>query len=81
MAPEQISSLRYGKKIDIYAAGIVMYTMLVGYHPLYVNGGIMNDNTHSLKQKVAAIEPDLWHYPSYVSELAKNLIIKLCKIS
>ena len=41
MAPEQISSKKYGKKIDIYAAGIVMYTMLVGYHPLYLCGGIL----------------------------------------
>ena len=57
MAPEQISSQVYGKKIDIYAAGIVLYTMLVGYHPLYVSGGMLRDNTQSLKQKVAAIEP------------------------
>lgn len=25
MAPEQISSQKYGKKIDIYAAGITLY--------------------------------------------------------
>ena len=81
MAPEQISSQRYGKKIDIYAAGVTMYTLLVGYHPLYVSGGILSDNTQSLKQKVAAIEPEKWFYPSYVSELAKNLIVNLCRIS
>ena len=45
MAPEQISSQAYGKKIDIYAAGIVLYTLLVGYHPLYVEGGTLTDNT------------------------------------
>lgn len=41
----------------------------------------MSDNTLSLKQKVACIEPDKWPYPDYVSSLAKNLIIKLCHIS
>lgn len=81
MAPEQISSQRYSKKIDIYASGIILYTMLVGYHPLYINGGMLSDNTQSLKHKVAAIDPAKWHYPSYISKLAKNLIVKLCKIS
>jgi serine/threonine protein kinase len=45
MAPEQISCQKYGKKVDIYAAGITLYIMLVGFHPLYVEGGIMSDNT------------------------------------
>lgn len=81
MAPEQISSQSYSKKIDIYAAGISLYFMLVGYHPLYIQGGILNDNSYSLKQKVAAIEPEKWHYPSFVSTLAKDIICKLCRIS
>ena len=55
--------------------------MLVGHHPLYITGGILSDNSHTLKQKVAEIEPEHWHYPSYVSKLAKDLICKLCKIS
>ena len=80
MAPEQISSQSYSKKIDIYAAGITLYYMLVGYHPLYITGGILSDNNHTLKQKVAAIEPEKWHYPSYVTPLAKDLICKLCRI-
>jgi len=81
MAPEQISSQSYSKKIDMYAAGIVLYSMLVGRHPLYITGAIMADNPHTIKQKVAAIEPEKWHYPKYVTPLAKNLISKLCRIS
>lgn len=81
MAPEQISSQSYSKKIDMYAAGIVLYQMLVGSHPLYITGAIMADNTFTLKQKVVAIEPEKWHYPRYVSTLAKDLIFKLCSIS
>ena len=49
MAPEQISSKSYSKKIDIYSAGIVLYMMLCGYHPLYVTGGFLCDNAHTLK--------------------------------
>lgn len=49
MAPEQISSLKYGKKIDIYAAGITLYKMLVGKHPLFVESGNFPDNSQTLK--------------------------------
>ena len=45
MAPEQISSQSYSKKIDIYSAGISMYFMLVGFHPLYITGGMLPDNS------------------------------------
>lgn len=41
----------------------------------------MSDNTQSLKQKVAFIEPAKWPFPSYVTPLAKNFIINLCHIS
>ena len=65
----------------MYAAGIVLYYLLVGYHPLYITGSIMADNVHTLKQKVVVIEPEKWHYPRYVTPLAKDLISKLCRIS
>jgi len=48
---------------------------------LYITGGILSDNNNTLKQKVVAIEPEKWHYPSYVTPLAKDLICKLCRIS
>jgi serine/threonine protein kinase len=81
MAPEQISSNSYSKKIDMYAAGIVLFFMLAGHHPLYITGGILSDNSHTLKQKVANIEPEKWNYPSYISPLARDFICKLCSIS
>lgn len=81
MAPEQISSQKYSKKVDLYAAGITLYTLLVGFHPLYVTGGTLADNTYSLKQKVATIKPEQWEYPDYMSRLARDFIIKLCHTS
>ena len=33
MAPEQAQGQLYGKKIDMWACGIIMYMMLTGEHP------------------------------------------------
>lgn len=49
MAPEQISCQSYNKKIDIYSVGLTLYNMFLGYHPLYITGGILSDNSHTLK--------------------------------
>ena len=38
MAPEQERSMQYGKKIDIWACGVVMYMLIEGKHPLYEEG-------------------------------------------
>ena len=65
----------------MYSVGLTLYNMFLGYHPLYITGGILSDNSHTLKQKVAAIETELWHYPDYVSPMAKDLICKLCRIN
>lgn len=35
MAPEQSKSFSYGKKIDIWAVGIIMFMMLEGKHPMH----------------------------------------------
>ena len=52
--------------------------MLVGFHPLYIANSEYPDDVRTLKMKVAAIGPEKWFYPEYVSELAKDLISKLC---
>lgn len=78
MAPEQISSKSYSKKIDMYSVGIILYWMLIGHHPLYIRGPIFPDSSLTLKMKVASIGPNDWIYPGYVSSLAKDFICKLC---
>ena len=55
--------------------------MLVGYHPLYITQSEYPDDVRTLKMKVAAIGPNQWFYPLHISELAKDLIGKLCQVS
>ena len=38
MAPEQSSYQNYGKKIDIWSIGIIMYILLTGEHPFHKQG-------------------------------------------
>jgi len=36
MAPEQATGQRYGKRVDIWALGIIIFQMLTGKHPFYL---------------------------------------------
>ena len=38
MAPEQATRHNYGKKVDIYSAGIILYQLIVGKHPFHKKG-------------------------------------------
>ena len=38
MAPEQATGKRYGKRVDMWAIGVIVYQMLTGRHPFYLSG-------------------------------------------
>lgn len=69
LAPEIIQSKGYGKPVDYWALGVLIYEMLSGVAPFY------DDNQFKLYEKIVACNPV---YPKYFSEqvidLLKNLL-------
>lgn len=70
LAPEIIMKLGYGKAVDWWTLGSIVYEMLVGIPPFYAQ------NRQELFEKIKFVSPK---YPSYLSSTAKNLIESLLK--
>ncbi|RCH97932.1 camp-dependent protein kinase catalytic subunit [Rhizopus stolonifer] len=65
LAPEVIQSKGYGKTVDYWALGILIYEMLSGVAPFY------DDNQFKLYEKIVACNPI---YPEYFSDEVKDLL-------
>lgn len=53
MAPEVVLNHDYSKSVDIWAVGIIMYSVLTGgKHPLYISN---EDDVESYKKKLKNI--------------------------
>jgi len=69
MAPELISKIEYdGSKADIFALGILLYTILCGKFPF------KSTNDRDLFRK---IKLGYFEFPSDISQSAKQLISKM----
>ena len=53
-----------------------MFYLLAGHHPLYH----ISDSSDDFRLKVTTTPPEKWKFPSYVSDLAKDLIFQLCNL-
>eukprot|EP00347_Sterkiella_histriomuscorum_P022362 403330751 len=90
MAPEQAQSQSYGKRVDIWSCGMLMYQLLnKGEHPLYQYG--MNREQFMTKIKGISnfenikfpLQISRYIYQSiiFAFSLAKDLFCKLCTVS
>ncbi|KCV72224.1 AGC/PKA protein kinase [Fonticula alba] len=68
LAPEIILSKGYGKAVDWWALGVLIYEMLVGYPPFY------DDDPFEIYEKIVAARV---RFPSVVSQNARDLIHRL----
>ena len=72
MAPEQSSYQNYGKKIDVWPIGIIMYILLAGEHPFYQLG----DTEETFLERLR--KPQKWNFdPERFTPLAQDLCSKL----
>lgn len=70
LAPEIIMKIGYGKPVDWWTFGSIVYEMLTGFPPFYTK------NRNELFERIKFVAP---HYPSYLSTSVKNLLEQLLK--
>lgn len=70
LAPEIIMKLGYGKPVDWWTLGSIIYEMLVGIPPFYTN------NRQELFERIKFSSPK---YPPHLSKRAKDLLESLLK--
>ena len=76
VAPEIIAGLGYGKEVDLWSLGVIMYTLLCGYPPFYEE-----NNTLLFKMIEAGKYQFDSPYWDDVSDNAKNLIDQLLQVN
>ncbi|TNV74370.1 hypothetical protein FGO68_gene5560 [Halteria grandinella] len=71
MAPEQAQGQLYGKRVDMWALGIIMYIMLTGTHPFVKD----SDNEYSYSNRIASSDLQV---SKNLQPIAKSLFQHLC---
>jgi len=75
MAPEVIAGLKYGKEVDIWAIGVILYIMLCGFPPFH------DENNEDLFNQIKSGKFDFPSpYWDQVSNEAKDLITFILEI-
>jgi len=72
LTPEQVQNKAYsGKCLDIWAAGVVLYTMLVGKYPFF---------SENCNEFLDLIQKTQYVVPSSISEEAKDLLKNILQV-
>nr|GEU75532.1 calcium-dependent protein kinase 19-like [Tanacetum cinerariifolium] len=75
VAPEVLRRQSYGKEVDIWSAGVILYMLLTGAPPFY------GDKESEIFDAVLKAEPDMVSYPwPLISENAKNLVKSMLSV-
>lgn len=77
MAPEQATGQSYGKRVDMWAIGIIMYQLLTGRHPFHISGDDEKTYTYRISKEniELVLQQNICKYD--LSSQATNLIFKL----
>lgn len=70
-APEMLGDAEYDESVDVWSAGVVLYTMLSGEEPFMSE--YLNDLISKINKADYSLEGSIWRN---VSEEAKDLIKK-----
>jgi len=76
VAPEVLTLCGYNQAVDIWSLGVIMYTMLCGYHPFISDN--MSELFSIIKRGRYAFPSEEW---SDISDSAKDLIGKLLEMN
>ncbi|KAI3708522.1 hypothetical protein L2E82_37723 [Cichorium intybus] len=75
VAPEVLRRQGYGKEVDIWSAGVILYMLLTGVPPFY------GDDEKEIFHAILRADPDMKNYPwPDISKNAKELVMKMLTV-
>lgn len=74
-APEILRGNAYGKAVDWWALGVILYEMLVGYHPFIPPQAAENFSEKEMLDSIVGVTPEI---PAFISKDAAHIIKLVC---
>uniref|UniRef100_A0A5S6QSR7 non-specific serine/threonine protein kinase n=1 Tax=Trichuris muris TaxID=70415 RepID=A0A5S6QSR7_TRIMR len=77
VAPEMLAEGGYGLKVDVWAAGVILYIMLCGYPPFVSETGAQEDLFEAILSGKYAFVEQHWHHISNAAKMLVNGMLQL----
>lgn len=78
VAPEILSDKEYGKEVDMWSVGVILYILLCGFPPFYDNSGNLRNLYSQIKKGQFSFPSPYW---DHISDGAKDLIKRLLTVN
>ena len=78
MAPEVITRKEYGKEVDIYSLGLVLYWMLNNRKRPFIDADDIPSNEENEQAQLRRVTGDPLPPPKYGSRKLQNIVLKAC---